>query len=238
VTDRPPPWKAVLEFIEKPSNRELKPADYATSVREACKVLAEYTDDDAAREFVLSQVLAQHQLERISKQHHQAVADLLSKPPSKRRGRPKGALGEETYDTKYRLYLEGTYEKTLDPSMTKERFAKKRLGITDEQYKNNDHAHTRVKALLQSLKPARMNYLDEGQRRSLDLLYPFVLSQSRMTLARNWREAKQRNPKLTREQFIRDDLNWAVGKISEDLIREQLEFLEQGEKLLSASEGR
>jgi hypothetical protein len=91
---------------------------------------------------------------------------------------------------------------------------------------------------LQRLKPARMKYLGDGQLRSVDLLYPFVLSQSRMLLARNWHKAKQKNPELTREQFIRDDLNWAVGKISEDLIREQLEFLEQGEKLLSASEGR
>ena len=54
----------------------------------------------------------------------------------------------------------------------------------------------------------------------------------------NWREASQSHPALTKEEFVRNDLKGAVGEITEDLIRQQLEYLEQGEKLLAGSERR
>jgi hypothetical protein len=120
--------------------------------------------------------------------------------------------------------------------LTKEQFAKKRLGITDEQHKNSNSAHALVDALLQDLKPARMKYLDEDQRRALEILYPLVLAQSYEGLARDWREAKQRRPALTKAEFVRDDLEWVDGEITDDLIRQQLDYLEQGEKLLADSE--
>jgi hypothetical protein len=46
------------------------------------------------------------------------------------------------------------------------------------------------------------------------------------------------HPALTKEEFVRNDLKGAVGEITEDLIRQQLEYLEQGEKLLAGSERR
>jgi hypothetical protein len=55
-------------------------------------------------------------------------------------------------------------------------------------------------------------------------------------LARDWREAKRNHPELTKEEFVRNDLKWAVGEMGEDIIRQQLEYLEHGEKLLAGSE--
>jgi hypothetical protein len=239
VTDRPLPRKGVFNFLSNLAERKPSAADYAVTVRKIFDILAEEPGDAVtARDFLLAQVSAQHQLGLISKQHHELVSKLLPQPPAKRRGRPKKALGKGAYDRNYKLYLDWRYEKTVDPSLTKEQFAKKRHGITDEQHKNNSLAHARVDALLQNLKPARMKYLDDGRRGAVDNLYPFVLTQDRIKLARDWREAKRNHPELTKEEFVRNDLKWAVGEISEDIIRQQLEYLEQGEKLLAGSERR
>lgn len=237
MTDRPLPLKGVFIYLANLADANPIPADYAIKVREVFDVLVKETGDAVmARDFLLTQVSAQHQLGLISKEHHELVQQMLPKPSARRRGRPKEALGKGAYDRKYKLYLDWKYEKTIDPSLTKEQFAKRRLEITDELHKNNNNAHARVDALLQDLKPARMKYLDEGQRGAVDTLYPFVLTQDRMRLARDWREAKRNHPELTKEEFVRNDLKWAVGEISEDIIRQQLEYLEQGEKLLASSE--
>jgi len=227
----------VSKYLADFADAKPSAADYAMKVRKVFDMLVEDTGDAAgAGEFLLSHVSAQHQLSIISAQHCELVTELLPKPPARKRGRPKEALGKGTYDEKYELYLDWRYEKTIDPSLTKEQFAKRRLGITDEEHKDDDQAHMRVTAFLQNLKPARMKYLDEGQRGAIDTLYPFVLTQDRMRFARGWREAKQGNPALTKEEFVRNDLKWTVGEISEDIIRQQLEYLEQGEKLLASSE--
>jgi hypothetical protein len=236
VTDRRLPLKGVFHFLANLAERKPSAADYAMTVRKVFDMLVETGDAVTARDFLLAQVSAQHQLGLISKQHRTLVTESLPKPPAKVRGRPKKALGKDTHDRKYKQYLDWIYASTLDPSLTKEQFAKRSLGITDEQYKNNNPARARVDTFLQRLKPARMKYLDEGQRRAVGTLYPFVLTHDRMRLARDWREAKRSHPELTKEEFVRYDLKWAVGEISEDIIRQQLEYLEQGEKLLASSE--
>jgi hypothetical protein len=237
VTDRPLPLKGVFHFLANLAERKPSAADYAMRVRKVFDLLVEETCDAAtARDFLLSQVSAQHQLSIISTQHSTLVTEILPKPPARVRGRPKKALGKDTHDRKYKQYLDWIYASTLDPSLTKEQFAKRCLGITDEQYKNNNPARARVDTFLQRLKPARMKYLDEDQRRAIGTLYPFVLTHDRTKLARDWREAKRSHPELTKEEFVRNDLKCAVGEIGEDIIRQQLEYLEHGEKLLAGSE--
>lgn len=237
MTDRLAPWNAVFKYLADLADAKPSAADYATKVRAVFDVVVKETGDAArARDFFLSHISAQHQLGAIAAKHRELVAKQLPKPPARKRGRPKEALGKGTYDQKYELYLDWRYEKTIDPSLTKEQFAKRRLGITDEEHKDDDQVQMRVTAFLQSLKPTRMKYLDEGQRGAVDTLYPFVLTQDRIRFARDWREAKQGNPGLTKEEFVRNDLKWAGSEIAEDSIREQLEYLEEGEKLLAESE--
>ena len=237
MTDRPLPLKGVFNYLANLADAKPSPADYAIKVREVFDVLVKDTSDaTAAQDLLLSQVSAQCQLGLVSKQHYELVTELLPKPSAKGRGRPKKARGKGTYDRKYKQNLDWKYASTLDPSLTKEQFAKRELGITDEQSRDDDPARARVDTFLQRLKPARMKYLDAGQRGAVDTLYPFALTQDRIRLARDWREAKRTNPELTEEEFIRDDLKWAVGEISEDIIRQQLEYLEQGEMLLAGSE--
>lgn len=238
MTERPLPGKGVFKYLADLAESEPSAADYAFRVRRVFEILLDTGGAVTVRNFLLAQVTAQHQRGLISKEHHELVHELLPKPPAKRRGRPKQGLGKGAYDRKHKLYLAWRYENTLDPSLTKEQFAKRRLRITDEQHKNNSGAHARVDALLQDLKPARMKYLDEGQRRAVDTVYPFVLTQDRIRLARDWREAKRNHPELTMEEFVRSDLEWAVGEISEDIILQQLEYLKQGEMLLAGSERR
>jgi hypothetical protein len=237
VTNRPVPWGAVFKSLADLAHRKPSAADYAMTVRRVFDMLVEETGDAAAaRDFLLSHASAQHQLGIISTQHRTLVTERLPKPPARVRGRPKKALGKDTHDRKYKQYLDWIYASTLDPSLTKEQFAKRCLGITDEQCKNNDPARARVDTFLERLKPARMKYLDEGQRGAVGTLYPFVLTHDRTKLARDWREAKRSHPELTKEEFVRNDLKCAVGEIGEDIIRQQLEYLEHGEKLLAGSE--
>jgi hypothetical protein len=234
-----PPWNAVSKYLANLADAEPSAADYATKVRAVFDVVVQETGDAAmARDFFLSHISAQHQLGALSAKHRELVAKQLPKPAAKGRGRPKEDLGKSTYDRKYKLYLDWISESTADPSLTKEQFAKRCLRITDEQYLNNNPARARVDSFLQRLKPARMKYLDEGQRRALGTLYPFLLTHDRTKLARDWREARQSRPGLTKEEFVRNDLKWAPGEITDNLIRQQLEYLEQGEKLLASSERR
>jgi hypothetical protein len=85
------------------------------------------------------------------------------------------------------LYQDWIYEKTLNPSLTKEQFAKNRLGITDEDLEGDygsDH-RPKVDALLQELKPARMKQLDEGQRGALEIVFSGVIMASRIKFTVN-----------------------------------------------------
>jgi hypothetical protein len=225
--------------------------DYAMAVRKMYDVLVKDTDEQTAaamRKILLFQVSMHQHRGLISKQHCKLVGELLPKPPARGRGRPKNALGKYTYDRKYKLYLDWIYESTVDPFLTKEEFAKKRLGITDEQHKNKSSAHARVDALLQDLKPARMNYLDEGQRRSINTIFPLLITYPQR-LAREWREAKECSPALSEEDFLQEVFGWVkhfgrvrtkkeLHPIEIEIIDEFLEKLDEGEKLLADSESR
>jgi hypothetical protein len=94
-----------------------------------------------------------------------------------------------------------------------------------------------IKALLQELKPARMKYLDEDQRRALEVVLPLVVTEGRKAYARQWHLARKERPELTKEDFIRDDLGFE-GEVGEKLLQRQLVYLEEGEQLLSAAKRR
>ena len=218
-------------------------ADYATTVRKLHDVLVEESGDaQAVREFlVLFHTSAPYHRGRISKRHRELVVKLLPKPPRQKPGRPEGALGDNAYKKRHQLYMDWRHDKTLNPSLTKEQFAKKRLGITDEDLKKDSEYHRyRMNALLQKLKPARMKQLDEGQRRALDVIYPLVITWD-WEMARQWREAKQHSPALTKEDFLQDFIfKWPRDRkrlpLEDKIIGEYLKRLDQGEKLLIDSE--
>jgi len=248
---------------------KLSAADFAIRVRNLYDLLVKKTGDPAAvREFIDFQMLGswprpravpktspkkplpqgghfwmrkRMKWDRISAKHREIALKLLPKPPRRKRGRPKGALGDDAYNKRYELYQDWIYERTLNPSLTKEQFAKKRLGITDEdlegEYSINRRAE--VDALLQELKPARMKQLDEGQRRALETIYPLVITYPQY-LARKWQEAKQHSQALTKEDFLQEFFGWPRDRkrlpVEADMIREYLEKLDQGEKLLTNSE--
>lgn len=210
MTDQPVPWKGAFNYLEDLAEAKPSAADYAMKVRKLYDVLAEDTGDPGdVREFLAFHVSLQQGRGLISKQHRRLVAKLLPKPaPAGRRGRTQGVLGKATYDKKYKLHMDWIYEKTLNPSLTKEQFAQKRLGITDKDLDGDyaDDHHTKIKALLQEMKPARMKYLDEGQQRALKTIFPLIITTSRMTLYCAWRIAKEANPNLTEEQFVKNHL--------------------------------
>jgi hypothetical protein len=236
VIDRAIPWMGVYFYIADLADAKTNAAEYAMKVRELYDVLIEEGGDPAE---VHGTLLYFDSLRSPSKQHTALVAKLLPRPPhQKGPGRPKGALSVKAYDQRYQLYLDWIYEKTLNPSLTKEQFAKERLHITDEELKGeyaSDH-HLKVNALLQELKPARMKQLDEGHRRSLEILYPLLLTTSRKNLYREWRAAKDADPALTKEQFVKDDLGFTDEYLRSNpqalnLVQVQLTCLEQGKKL-------
>lgn len=242
MTGRSVPWRGVFHHLEELAEAKIAVAEHAMRVRKVYDVLIEDGCNPVeVSDGLLYCVSTQHQRGLISKQHRALIAELLPKPPRQKRGRPKGALGDNAYNKRYQLYLDWNYEKTLNPSLTKEQFAKKRLGITDEDLKgehSSDH-RPKVDALLQELKPARMKQLDEGQRRALEIIYPLVITFDQ-NLARQWREAKQHSPALTKEDFLRDFFGWPRDRkqhpIGIDTIREFLAILNQGEKRLTDSE--
>lgn len=242
------PWKRVLQYLADLADAKPTAAEYSRSVRKLHDVLVEETGDTkAVRKFLLLfHTSALYHRGRISKRHRELVVKLLPKPRRRKRGRPKGALGDKAYDKGYQLYLNWIHDSTLNPSLTKEQFAKQRLGIKDEDLKGKDSAYHRYRmdALLQKLKPARMKRLDEGQRRALKIIYPLVITFDQR-LAGQWREAKQRSPALTKEDFLQDFFGWTrvarkphLHPIEVDMMQEYLERLDRGEKQLADSERR
>lgn len=251
---RPVPWNRVFQYLADLADAKPTAAEYSMSVRKLYDVLAkESGDDEAVREFLLLfHTSALHHRERISKRHRELVVKLLPKPRRRKHGRPKGALGDKAYDKGYQLYLDWIHDSTLNPSLTKEQFAKQRLGITAAQFDedfdpdpNSDGPlHRKVKAILQELKPARMKRLDEGQRRALKIIYPLIITFDQR-LAVQWREAKQQSPALTKEDFLQDFFGWTrvarkphLHPIEVDMMQEYLERLDRGEKQLTDSERR
>jgi hypothetical protein len=240
-------WQAAFNYLADLADAKLNSADYAKQVRALYDLLAKQNGDaEMARKFLLHQISAQLHRGLISKQHRGLVAKLLPKPapPGQGRGRTKGALGKASNTKRYKLYQDWIYEKTLNRSLTKERFAKQRLGITNEDLKGEYSSvhRPKVDALLQDLKPARLKHLVEGQRRALELLFPLTILYPQLKLSRKWREAKQHSPALTKEDFLRELFGWPCGRkrhpIQADIIREYLEILDHGEKLLTNSERR
>lgn len=218
-------------------------ADFAIRVLKAYDVITETGADPAdARAFLIFQ-LDLMRLRGLIYEKHCALADkLLPKPPRQKRGRPKGALGNEAYNKRYSLYLDWVCQKALNPGLTKEQFAKERLGITDDDLAGDYEVEHRAKidALLQDLKPARMKQLDEGQRRAIETIYPLLVTHPK-DLAQKWREAKEQSPKLTKANFLQHEVfKWPrVRKrhpIEAEMISEYLEKLDQGEKLLADGE--
>jgi hypothetical protein len=179
---------------------------------------------------------------RISEGHHELAVRLLPKPTRRKSGRPKGALGDKAYNKRCQLYLDWISEKSLRPFLTKEQFAKERLGITDEDLNGEYSSVHRPKldARLQEMMPARMKQLDEEQRRAFEIIYPLIITHNQY-LAQQWREAKQNSPTLTRVDFLEAFLGWPRGKkrhpIEAEVMREYLERLDQGEKQLTDSDG-
>jgi hypothetical protein len=249
VTDRPATSKGVVNDLADLVDAKLSPADYAMAVRKLFDVLVEGIDDvEWARKFLLFQVSVQQDRGSISKQHHKLVAKMLPKSLARKRGRPKDGFGKATYDNRYQLYVDWTYENAVDPSLTKLQFAKRRLGVTDDQYVDSNSAHAEVDALLQALKPARMKYVDEDQRRAIDTILPFLITYPQH-LARKWREAKKCSPALSQEEFLQDCLGWVkhfgrvrtrseLHPIEAEAIDEYVQKINEGEKLLDASERR
>lgn len=246
---KPVPWNRVFHYLADLADAKPTAAEYARSVRKLYDVLAEESgDDEAVREFLLLfHTPALHHRERISKRHCELVVKLLPKPRRRKHGRPKGALGDKAYDKGYQLYLDWIHDSTLNPSLTKEQFAKQRLGIKDEDLKEEDSAYHRYRmnALLQKLKPARMKRLDEGQRRALEIIYPLVITFDQR-LAVQWREAKQQSPALTKEDFLQEFFGWVkhfgrvrtkkeLHPIEVEMIDEYLKKLDESEKLLADS---
>jgi hypothetical protein len=247
VTDRPTPWEGAFNYLADLADAKLNAAEYASKVRKLYDVLIEVGGDPAeVRGFLLFQVSLGRS---ISQRHRSLVAKLLPKTRRPTRGRPKGALGDEAYKKRYQLYVDWIYEKTLNPFLTKEQFVKTRLGITEDQYgadfdlddpDADGPLHKKVNALLQDLKPARLKQLDEGQRRTLETIYPLVIMYPQF-LARSWREAKQRCPELTKEDFLRDEVFMWRRDVKPfpweaEQIRDFLKRLAEGEKQLADSE--
>jgi hypothetical protein len=101
---------------------------------------------------------------------------------------------------------------------------------------------------LQSLKPARMRYLEEDQRRAIDAIFPLIITYPQH-LARKWREAKESSPSLSQDEFLQELFGWVkhygrVRKRSElhpieaEAIDEYVRKINDGERLLAGTECR
>ena len=232
-------WRGAFIYLTNVADRRLSAEDYAMAVRKLYDVLGEDTGDaERALEFLKDHVPEQHGRGLISKQHQNLALNLLPKPPRRKRGRPKGALGIKAHKKRRELYRDWIFEKSLNPSLTQKQFAKERLGITDEELEGEyalDH-HYKIEALLQELKRAKMQQLDEEYRRAIELFYPLVATSPRH-LAQMWRDAKQHSPALTKKEFLRDFLGWRRDgkrhRLEADMIRDCLTKLEQGEQMLA-----
>jgi hypothetical protein len=247
VTDRPAPWKGVLNDLADLANAKPSAADYAMTVRKMFDVLAEDTGEaEWVREYLLFQVSLQQHRGLVSKQHHKLVRKMLPKPPARKRGRPKKAFGKDAYEGTYKLYRDWICENTVDPSLTKVQFALRRLGIANDHYKDDNRAHARVDALLQALKPARTKSLDEDQRSAIDMIFP-ILTTCSQHLAQQWLEAKNCSPKVSKEDFLQEMFGWVrhFGRVRSKselhptevvMIDEFVQKINEGEKLLACSE--
>jgi hypothetical protein len=161
-------------LIQQLVDAEKRPAEYAVALRKLYDTMLKITCNAAdTRAWVLLWV---------PEDKRKLAAEVLPKPaPSGReRGRPTDARGNVAYDKMYMLYRDWIYERTLDPFLTKKTFAMRRLGVTAEDLAGEYGSvhHPKIDALLQELKPARMKRLDEGQRRSLEILYPLIVKHS------------------------------------------------------------
>jgi hypothetical protein len=237
ATDRVDP--GALHYLWNLAEANPSAADYAIAVRKLYDRLTETGADPAdIRALLIFQVSLVQVSGWITDKHCALVDKLLPKPPRQKHGRPKGALGNKAYEKRYRLYLDWTYEKTLNPRLTKEQFAKGRLRITDEDLAGEyelDH-RAKIDALLQDLKPARMKQLDEGQRGAIETIYPMVVVASRLQLYCIWCAAKRADPALTEKQFVKSHLGLTDERLkayprASDLIREHIHYLEQGREL-------
>jgi hypothetical protein len=249
VTDRTATSKGVVNDLADLVDPKLSPADYAMAVRKLFDLLVEgIGDDEWVREFLLFQVSVQQHRGLVSKQHHRLVTKMLPKPPARKRGRPKDGFGRGAYDKRHKLYKDLTYESVIDPDLTKLQFAKRRLGVTDDQYVDSNPDRARVDALLQALKPARMKYLEEDKRRAIDIIFPLIISHPQH-LALQWREAKKCSPALSQEEFLQEFFGWVkhfgrartrseLHPIELEAIDEYVQKINEGEKLLAGTEGR
>jgi hypothetical protein len=236
----------MFHYIADLADAKSSAADYAMSIRKLYDVAVEETGEvEDVREFLLFHISLQHKRGLISKEHHRLALKLLPKlvPSGQGGGRPKGAVGKAAYVKRYKLYRDWIYAKTFHPSLTKEQFAKERLGITDEDLEGDYASDYRpmVDALLQELKPARMKQLDEGERRALEIIYPLVIANSCKNLYREWRAAKETDPALTKEQFVKNHLDIKDEHLKDypgasNLIRETVDNLERGKELSADSE--
>jgi hypothetical protein len=105
----------------------------------------------------------------ISAQHHALALKMLPEP-KRSRGRPQQGKGDAAYDKNWQLYYDWVYDKTREPSLTEEQFAKRRLGISETSYDHDpyDRDHKRVSNLLKDLQPSRLKErLGEGVMRSI-----------------------------------------------------------------------
>jgi hypothetical protein len=238
VTEPSGLWSNTYLYLAHLADEQLTPAEYAKAVLKLYDVLIWYADDaESALEFLLFHLPSQ----RVSKQHRALALKLLPKPSRRTRGRPKGALGREAYKKRYQLYRDWNWEKACKPSLTKEQYVRERLGKTDGdltgEYESEHRAE--IDAVLQELKPVRINRLDEAERRALETIVPLVATANQY-LARKWLEAKRLSPTLTKEDFV---LNYcgAPGDAKSspywaEVIEDYLEKLARGEKELAEKE--
>jgi hypothetical protein len=240
VTEPSDLWIYAYFYLADRAGEQLTPAEYAKAVLKLYDVLVRNADDAAdALQFLLFHLPSQ----RVSKQHRALALKLLPKPPRRNSGRPKGAPGRKAYSKLRQLYTDWNWEKARRPLLTKEQFAKERLGITDQDLTGDyalDH-RAKIDAVLQELKPARLKRLAEGERNALETIVPLVATADQF-LAREWQEAKRVAPALTKEDFVlsycgapadaKSSPHWA------EVVEDYLEKLARGEKALADGERR
>jgi hypothetical protein len=217
-------------------------ADFAIRVRQVYETFTEagWAEPADARALIMFELSSMLSKRRITEKHRTLANELLPKPPSKKRGRPKGAIGREAYNKRSSLYRDWIGQQALNPHLSKEQFAKERLKITDKDLAGDFAYEHRAKmdALLQELKPARMKQLDADHRGAIEIIQPLLVTHPQY-LAQIWREAKERSPKLTKEDFLQHEVfKWGPRErlpIEDEMISEYLEILDQGERRLDES---
>jgi hypothetical protein len=162
---------------------ELSAEAYAARVRVAYDQIVQDCEDpqalEAARHVLLQFVGVQLHAGLISVRH-QALAKKMLPKPKHPRGRPKDAQGDDASGRNWQLLYDWVYDKTLDPALTEEQFAKRKLGISDADYDREDELqnvrkngkvgplHYKVDALLKNLQPSRLKErLGEGVIRAI-----------------------------------------------------------------------